>query len=52
MKGTDLFRDKLQQGEIDISIRTQSMDDDRVELLFCIRNTGIGIAPEVQRKLF
>jgi len=47
------------RGEIHISVRKrhgdkglQADDSDLAELIFCIRDTGIGISPETQDKLF
>jgi len=40
------------QGEICISVRNRRVKGDLAELLFCVRDTGIGIAPENQTKLF
>ncbi len=39
-------------GEIRISVDTRSLEKNRVELLFCVRDTGIGIAPDAQQDLF
>ncbi|MBI9085392.1 MAG: response regulator [Desulfobacterales bacterium] len=41
-----------QTGEVVISAQTRQYEPDRVELLFCVRDTGIGIPLEVQEKLF
>ncbi len=40
------------RGEICISVRNRLVKGDLAELLFCVRDTGIGIAPENQAKLF
>lgn len=40
------------RGEICISVRNRLVKGDLAELLFCVRDTGIGIAPEDQTKLF
>jgi len=40
------------QGEICISVRNRLVKGDAAELLFCVRDTGIGIAPQNQTKLF
>ncbi len=40
------------EGEICISVRTRSITSDEVELLFCVRDTGIGLAPENRKRLF
>ena len=40
------------QGEICISVRNRFVKGDLAELIFCVRDTGIGIAPESQTKLF
>ena len=41
-----------QRGEICISVEVKSRDDDSIELLFCVRDTGIGIPPELNDQLF
>ena len=43
------FTDK---GEITLSISLRELEADRVKLLFCIRDTGIGLTPEQQAVLF
>jgi CheY-like chemotaxis protein len=40
------------KGEICISVKTQSLVDDHVKLLFCVRDTGIGIDPKTSDSLF
>jgi PAS domain S-box-containing protein len=40
------------RGEICISVKTQSLVDDRVQLLFCVRDTGIGIDSSISERLF
>jgi signal transduction histidine kinase/CheY-like chemotaxis protein len=39
-------------GEICLSVENKTMTPDRVELLFSVRDTGIGIDPEIQDSLF
>jgi PAS domain S-box-containing protein len=41
-----------QSGEICISVEVKGRDADSMELLFCVRDTGIGIPPELREKLF
>ncbi len=41
-----------QKGEICISVEVKSQDADSMELLFGVRDTGIGIPPELREKLF
>jgi len=41
-----------QKGEICISVEIKGQTADSVELLFCVRDTGIGIPPELIEKLF
>jgi len=41
-----------QRGEICISVEVKGQEADSVELLFCVRDTGIGIPPELIEKLF
>jgi CheY-like chemotaxis protein/HPt (histidine-containing phosphotransfer) domain-containing protein len=40
------------QGEICITIAKQNESHGRIELLFCVRDTGIGIDTEISEKLF
>ncbi|MFH1980263.1 MAG: response regulator [Pseudomonadota bacterium] len=40
------------QGSIRISVGTNGIVDGREELIFCVRDTGIGIAPDIQEFLF
>ena len=40
------------KGEIHISVRPERVSDDEVTLLFCVRDTGIGIAPDIHGRLF
>ena len=39
-----------EKGEICISVQVGSMDENRVELLFCIKDTGIGIDPVIYKQ--
>ncbi len=39
-------------GEICIEIRTLSRKDDMIELLFAVRDTGVGLEPEIKDKIF
>ncbi len=41
-----------ESGEIHISVKPEKDSDDTITLLFCVRDTGIGIAPEIHDKLF
>ncbi|MCP3951630.1 MAG: response regulator [Desulfobacterales bacterium] len=40
------------KGEICISVEVKRHEADSIELLFCVRDTGIGIPPELNDKLF
>ncbi len=40
------------KGEICISVKTRSRVEDRVSLLFCVRDTGIGIDSSISERLF
>jgi two-component system, sensor histidine kinase and response regulator len=40
------------QGEVVLTISADSVSDDEARLLFRVRDTGIGIEPEAQRRLF
>ena len=40
------------QGEVHISVNNRSDKEDVADLLFCVRDTGIGILPDGQEKLF
>ena len=39
-------------GEVEVTLRAQPSSDDRVELAFAVRDTGIGIPPEGLARLF
>ncbi len=41
-----------ERGEICISVEVKGYDADTIELLFCVRDTGIGISPELCESLF
>ncbi|WP_158277418.1 CHASE domain-containing protein [Opitutus sp. ER46] len=41
-----------ERGEIEVSVRPQKGVGQRSQLIFAVRDTGIGIAPEAQGKLF
>jgi two-component system sensor histidine kinase/response regulator len=41
-----------EKGEVHVSVSRHSRGADRVELLFEVRDTGIGLSPEEQSKLF
>jgi two-component system, sensor histidine kinase and response regulator len=41
-----------EKGEIIISVGTRSIQNGKVELLFCVEDTGIGIPAQAQQKLF
>jgi PAS domain S-box-containing protein len=40
------------KGEISISVKTRSLIEDRVNLLFCVKDTGIGIDSSISDRLF
>ncbi|MEM7155664.1 MAG: ATP-binding protein [Myxococcota bacterium] len=40
------------EGRIDVEVSERSRDDQRSELLFTVRDTGIGIPADLQRQLF
>ena len=41
-----------QQGEVELDVSCVTASEREVELRFCIRDTGIGLTPEQQRRLF
>ncbi len=41
-----------EQGEVVVSVRVESHTDDHVQLHFAVRDTGIGISPEQQARVF
>jgi two-component system sensor histidine kinase/response regulator len=41
-----------EKGEVHVSVQTRSRNADQVELLFEVQDTGIGLSPEEQAKLF
>ncbi|MFA6009283.1 MAG: response regulator [Desulfobacteraceae bacterium] len=40
------------KGEISISVKTRSLIEDQVNLLFCVKDTGIGIDSSISDRLF
>ena len=40
------------KGKISITVQNQSTDKNHIDLLFCVKDTGIGIHPKDQEKLF
>jgi two-component system, sensor histidine kinase len=40
------------QGSVDLTVNVADRQDDRTTLRCCVRDTGIGIAPDVQKALF
>lgn len=41
-----------QKGEVEVSLEAEQLQDGRYEVHFCVRDTGIGIAPERMDRLF
>ena len=41
-----------ESGEVEVSLHSQTLPDERVELTFAVRDTGIGIPPEGISRLF
>ncbi len=41
-----------EQGEIEVSVEVVEQSDERIQLKFCVRDTGIGLTQEQQAKLF
>ncbi len=41
-----------ERGEVTVSVSTEFRTDEEVKLRFAVRDTGIGIPPEAQRRLF
>ncbi len=41
-----------EKGEVVLSVRAQQPEDGRTELVFAVRDTGIGISPEAMGRLF
>ncbi len=41
-----------QKGQIDISVRSQSITDNIAKLLFCVSDTGVGFDSNIKSKLF
>jgi signal transduction histidine kinase/DNA-binding NarL/FixJ family response regulator len=40
------------RGRVSLVVRTQPLDDDRVELMAAVMDTGVGIAPEDRERVF
>jgi signal transduction histidine kinase/DNA-binding response OmpR family regulator len=41
-----------EHGEVELRVRVHSLSQERVELLFSVRDTGIGISPQKQQSIF
>ncbi len=41
-----------EKGEVEVIVRQVKQDEQSIELMFCVRDTGIGLNPEQQDKLF